>query len=261
MSAKKHTKNLAKPLHKQLPFWLIILSATAIIIVVIFLLNGGMWMKGAQLKSMQARAINEQAKMASYLRSKYDEDFSVEGPALTGSGLGAKGVWKTVAHPTNQRELNFDVSGLEDSDSFSDQYVAAIWSIEANQEFQKVFAEVYGNNVQSNASASVSLSGALVERATKVSPKYSESKSREDGFALLVNISTSKLPEDSLSEEAQRISTVIVGLRDKGIKNIHLDVRAELINNTIYTCTASQTKYGDVIPSDIMSCFIKKGAN
>lgn len=66
--------------------------------------------------------------MSEYLKNKYNKDFEVGRPKLSGGGLDVLGTWEADAYPTDDKSMMFRIIKAENRDNFSDQYTAKIWS-------------------------------------------------------------------------------------------------------------------------------------
>ncbi len=89
-----------------------------------------------------------QKNMETYLEDKYNKDFVVEKPELTGAGLAVTGSWRADAHPADDKSLAFRVSRDQvDESRFFDTYTGAVWEREERPRVEAVLKELYGAEV------------------------------------------------------------------------------------------------------------------
>ena len=131
---------------------------------------------------------NAQNGMSEYLKNKYKEDFKVERPEHKHGGFGVNGIWMSQAYLVPNPKLKFDIdcSYLNPSDC-SDQYIAAIWSVQASKELEAIVKEVNASSSNGykadSARAEIILSGKLVNSVNKQS-KYEDNKTKDEGFLI-----------------------------------------------------------------------------
>ena len=142
--------------------------------------------------------VGRQRELASYLEKKYNEQFVVPEPKYKNGGFAVEGTWSTdFAHPRSNPDLKFHVGC--NSYGCSDQYVAALWSIQANGELQEIVSQVnkeFPGYKADNARAEVILSGNLVDNVTKQS-NYHSYKTSDSGFLLRLIINSPKSDKKS----------------------------------------------------------------
>lgn len=158
---------------------------------------------------------NAQSGMSEYLKNKYKEDFKVERPEHKHGGLGVNGIWMSQAYLVSNPKLKFDIdcNYLNPSDC-SDQYIAAIWSVQASKELEATIKEVNnGSNgyKADSARAEIILSGDLVDSVNKQS-KYEDNKTKDEGFLYRLIIDA---PNDS--KKASYIFKIVEKLREEGV--------------------------------------------
>lgn len=182
--SSKQSKNRLSVSHKKTVIILSCIVGVAIILFVILMLY---------LNSLLQISSPDKAKyrMQQYLSGKYGEDFNINSPKYENGGLGIIGSWKSEAYPISNKQLKFHVGctpsrdGTFSPSSCSDQYIAAIWSVQASKELEVIVKEV---NVSSSngykadsAQAEIILSGDLVDSVNKQS-KYEDNKTKDEGF-------------------------------------------------------------------------------
>lgn len=169
---------------------------------------------------------NAQNGMSEYLKNKYKEDFKVERPEHKHGGFGVNGIWMSQAYLVSNPKLKFDIdcSYLNPSDC-SDQYIAAIWSVQASKELEAIVKEVNassGNGYKADsARAEIILSGDLVDSVNKQS-KYEDNKTKDEGFLYRLIIDA---PNDS--QKASYIFKIVEKLREEGIYSIKIDTNSK----------------------------------
>lgn len=177
---------------------------------------------------------NAQNRMSEYLKNKYKEDFKVERPEHKHGGFGVNGIWMSQAYLVSNPKLKFDIdcSYLNPSDC-SDQYIAAIWSVQASKELEAIVKEVNassGNGYKADsARAEIILSGDLVDSVNKQS-KYEDNKTKDEGFLYRLII-------DALndSQKASYIFKIVDKLREEGIYSVEIDTNSK--NRSTGRCT------------------------
>ena len=71
-----------------------------------------------------------QKSMETYLEDKYDKDFVVGEPKLTGAGLAVTGSWRAEAYPLDDKSLVFEVGRVQEEERFFDNYTSIVWERE-----------------------------------------------------------------------------------------------------------------------------------
>ena len=168
---------------------------------------------------------NAQNGMSEYLKNKYKEDFKVERPEHKHGGFGVNGIWMSQAYLASNPKLKFDIdcNYLNPSDC-SDQYIAAIWSVQASRELESIIKEVNnGSNgyKADSARAEIILSGDLVDSVNKHS-KYEDNKTKDEGFLYRLIIDA---PNDS--KKASYIFKIVEKLREEGVYNVKINTNSK----------------------------------
>ncbi|MBF1028283.1 MAG: hypothetical protein HXL05_02035, partial [Candidatus Nanosynbacter sp.] len=165
------------------------------------------------------KIFNAQSGMSEYLKNKYKEDFKVERPEHKHGGFGVNGIWMSQAYLVSNPKLKFDIdcSYLNPSDC-SDQYIAAIWSVQASKELEAIVKEVNASSSNGyeadSAQAEIILSGKLVNSVNKQS-KYEDNKTKDEGFLYRLIIDA---PNDS--QKASYIFKIVEKLREEGVYSV-----------------------------------------
>lgn len=198
---------------------------------------------------------NAQNGMSEYLKNKYKEDFKVERPEHKHGGFGVNGIWMSQAYLVSNPKLKFDIdcSYLNPSDC-SDQYIAAIWSVQASRELESIIKEVNANSngyKADSARAEIVLSEDLVDSVNKQS-KYEDNKTKDKGFLYRLIIDA---PNDS--QKASYIFKIVEKLREEGVYSVDVDVNRN--NNSKIRCEIFFNKNKLGSKDDIESCIVKMG--
>ena len=199
---------------------------------------------------------NAQNGMSEYLKNKYKEDFKVERPEHKHGGFGVNGIWMSRAYPTSNPKLKFDIdcSYLNPSDC-SDQYIAAIWSVQASKELEAIVKEVNAsssNGYKADSSqAEIVLSEDLVDSVNKQS-KYEDNKTKDKGFLYRLIIDA---PNDS--QKASYIFKIVEKLREEGVYKVDIDVNRN--NNSKIRCKIFFNKNKLGSKDNIEECIVKTG--
>ena len=239
---KKVSKANENKIYKLL---IILCSLVALIVVIAIVLH---------IKN-ENKISNAQSGMSEYLKNKYKEDFKVERPEHKHGGFGVNGIWMSQAYLVSNPKLKFDIdcSYLNPSDC-SDQYIAAIWSVQASRELESIIKEVNANSngyKADSAQAEIILSGKLVNSVNKQS-KYEDNKTKDEGFLYRLIIDA---PNDS--QKASYIFKIVEKLREEGVYRVDVDVNRN--NNSKIRCEVffNKNKLGN--KDDIESCIVKTG--
>jgi len=200
-------------------------------------------------------------QMQQYLSSKYGEDFTINSPKYENGGFGIIGSWRSEAHPISNQKLKFDVGCTPASDgtfgpsSCSDQYIAAIWSVQASKELEAIVKEVNassGNGYKADsARAEIILSGKLVNSVNKQS-KYEDNKTKDEGFLYRLIIDA---PNDS--QKASYLFKIVEKLREEGVYRVDVDVNRN--NNSKIRCEIFFNKNKLGSKDNIEECIVKTG--
>lgn len=252
--SSKQSKNRLSVPHKKIAIVLSCVVGAVIILFVILMLY---------LNSLLQISSPDKAKyrMQQYLSSKYSEDFNINSPKYENGGFGIIGSWKSEAYPISNQRLKFDVSctpsrdGTFSPSSCSDQYIAAIWSVQASKELESIVKEVNasisnGYKVDS-AQAEIILSGKLVNSVNKQS-KYEDNKTKDEGFLYRLIIDA---PNDS--QKASYIFKIVEKLREEGVYRVDVDVNRN--NNSKIRCEIFFNKNKLGSKDNIEECIVKTG--
>lgn len=222
--SSKQSKNRLSVSHKNAVIILSCIVGVVIILFVILMLY---------LNSLLQISSPDKAKyqMQQYLSSKYGEDFTINSPKYENGGFGIIGSWRSEAHPISNQKLKFDVGCTPASDgtfgpsSCSDQYIAAIWSVQASKELEAIVKEVNassGNGYKADsARAEIILSGDLVDSVNKQS-KYEDNKTKDEGFLYRLIIDA---PNDS--QKASYIFKIVEKLREEGVYSVKINTNSK----------------------------------
>ena len=211
--AKKVSKANENKIYKLL----IILCSLVILIIVIAIV--------LHIKN-ENKISNAQNGMSEYLKNKYKEDFKVERPEHKHGGFGVNGIWMSQAYLVSNPKLKFDIdcSYLNPSDC-SDQYIAAIWSVQASKELEAIVKEVNASSSNGykadSARAEIVLSEDLVDSVNKQS-KYEDNKTKDKGFLYRLIIDA---PNDS--QKASYIFKIVEKLREEGVYSVKINTNSK----------------------------------
>ena len=251
--SSKQSKNRLSVPHKKIAIVLSCVVGAVIILFVILMLY---------LNSLLQISSPDKAKyrMQQYLSSKYSEDFNINSPKYENGGFGIIGSWKSEAYPISNQRLKFDVSctpsrdGTFSPSSCSDQYIAAIWSVQASRELESIIKEVNANSngyKADSAQAEIILSGKLVNSVNKQS-KYEDNKTKDEGFLYRLIIDA---PNDS--QKASYIFKIVEKLREEGVYRVDVDVNRN--NNSKIRCEIFFNKNKLGSKDNIEECIVKTG--
>ena len=234
------TKN-NKPYRLLIVFCGLILLV-AVIVVVLYIKN-------------ENEISNTRNGMSEYLKNKYHEDFKVERPEYKHGGFGVNGIWMSQAYLVSSPKLKFDIdcSYLNPSDC-SDQYIAAIWSIQASEELKPVIAQVnseFNGYKADSARAEIVLSEDLVDSVNKQS-KYEDNKTKDKGFLYRLIIDA---PNDK--QKAPYIFKIVEKLREESIYSIKIDTNSK--NRSTGRCTVFLDKKDLGSENSLNDCINKTG--
>ena len=230
--AKKVSKANENKIYKLL----IILCSLVILIIVIAIV--------LHIKN-ENKISNAQNGMSEYLKNKYKEDFKVERPEHKHGGFGVNGIWMSQA---------YDCSYLNPSDC-SDQYIAAIWSVQASKELEAIVKEVNASSSNGykadSARAEIVLSEDLVDSVNKQS-KYEDNKTKDKGFLYRLIIDA---PNDS--QKASYIFKIVEKLREEGVYSVKINTNSK--SRSTGRCTIFLDKKDLGSEKDLNDCINKIG--
>ena len=199
---------------------------------------------------------NAQNGMSEYLKNKYKEDFKVERPEHKHGGFGVNGIWMSQAYLVSNPKLKFDIdcSYLNPSDC-SDQYIAAIWSVQASKELEAIVKEVNASSSNGykadSARAEIVLSEDLVDSVNKQS-KYEDNKTKDKGFLYRLIIDA---PNDS--QKASYIFKIVEKLREEGVYSVKINTNSK--SRSTGRCTIFLDKKDLGSEKDLNDCINKIG--
>lgn len=252
--SSKQSKNRLSVPHKKIAIVLSCVVGAVIILFVILMLY---------LNSLLQISSPDKAKyrMQQYLSSKYSEDFNINSPKYENGGFGIIGSWKSEAYPISNKQLKFHVGcvpsrdGTFSSSSCSDQYIAAIWSVQASKELEAIVKEVNASSSNGykadSAQAEIILSGDLVDSVNKQS-KYEDNKTKDEGFLYRLIIDA---PNDI--QKASYIFKIVEKLREEGVYRVDVDVNRN--NNSKIRCEIFFNKNKLGSKDNIEECIVKTG--
>ena len=252
--SSKQNKNKSPGSYKRK---IITLASVVVVVVILFVILN------LYLDSLLQISSSGEAKqqMQQYLSGKYSEDFNISKPNYENGGFGVTGSWRSEAHPISNQKLKFDVGCTPSSDgtfgpsSCSDQYIAAIWSVQASKELEAIVKEV--NTSSSNgykadsARAEIVLSEDLVDSVNKQS-KYEDNKTKDEGFLYRLIIDA---PNDS--QKASYIFKIVEKLREEGVYSVKINTNSK--SRSTGRCTIFLDKKDLGSEKDLNDCINKTG--
>ena len=252
--SSKQNKNKSPGLYKRK---IITLASVVVVVVILFVILN------LYLESLLQISSSGEAKqqMQQYLSGKYSEDFNISKPNYENGGFGVTGSWRSEAHPISNQKLKFDVGCTPASDgtfgpsSCSDQYIAAIWSVQASKELEAIVKEV--NTSSSNgykadsARAEIVLSEDLVDSVNKQS-KYEDNKTKDKGFLYRLIIDA---PNDS--QKASYLFKIVEKLREEGVYSVKINTNSK--SRSTGRCTIFLDKKDLGSEKDLNDCINKTG--
>jgi hypothetical protein len=242
MMAEKDIKTKNNKPYRLLIVFCGLILLVAVIVVVLYIKN-------------ENEISNTRNGMSEYLKNKYHEDFKVERPEYKHGGFGVNGIWMSQAYLVSSPKLKFDIdcSYLNPSDC-SDQYIAAIWSIQASEELKPVIAQVnseFNGYKADSARAEIVLSEDLVDSVNKQS-KYEDNKTKDKGFLYRLIIDA---PNDK--QKASYIFKIVEKLREEGIYSVKIDTNSK--NRSTGRCTVFLDKKDLGSENSLNDCINKTG--
>ena len=252
--SSKQNKNKSPGLYKRK---IITLASVVVVVVILFVILN------LYLNSLLQISSSGEAKqqMQQYLSGKYSEDFNISKPDYENGGFGVTGSWRSEAHPISNQKLKFDVGCTPTSDgtfgpsSCSDQYIAAIWSVQASKELEAIVKEVNassGNSYKADsARAEIVLSEDLVDSVNKQS-KYEDNKTKDKGFLYRLIIDA---PNDS--QKASYIFKIVEKLREEGVYSVKINTNSK--SRSTGRCTIFLDKKDLGSEKDLNDCINKIG--
>ena len=252
--SSKQNKNKSPGSYKRK---IITLASVVVIVVILFIILN------LYLDSLLQISSSGEAKqqMQQYLSGKYSEDFNISKPNYENGGFGVTGSWRSEAHPISNQKLKFDVGCTPSSDgtfgpsSCSDQYIAAIWSVQASKELESIVKEVNASSSNGykadSAQAEIVLSEDLVDSVNKQS-KYEDNKTKDKGFLYRLIIDA---PNDK--QKASYIFKIVEKLREEGIYSIKIDTNSK--NRSTGRCTVFLDKKDLGSENGLDNCINKTG--
>lgn len=252
--SSKQSKNRLSVSHKNAVIILSCIVGVVIILFVILMLY---------LNSLLQISSPDKAKyqMQQYLSSKYGEDFTINSPKYENGGFGIIGSWRSEAYSISNKRLKFRVScvpsrdGTFSSSSCSDQYIAAIWSVQASKELEAIVKEVNASSSNGykadSAQAEIILSGDLVDSVNKQS-KYEDNKTKDKDFLYRLIIDA---PNDS--QKASYLFKIVEKLREEGVYSVKIDTNSK--NRSTGRCTVFLDKKDLGSENSLNDCINKTG--
>lgn len=89
-----------------------------------------------------------QKNMTSYLEKKYEKQFIVEKPHLTGNEGTGYNTYMTYAYPKNQPSFRFHVAwDIGEPGEYDDDYLTLLWSAQGKAEIGKYLNDIYDQDI------------------------------------------------------------------------------------------------------------------
>lgn len=195
-------------------------------------------------------------KMAIYLHNKYNKDFEVGRPKLSGGGLDVLGTWEADAYPTDDKSMMFRIIKAENRDSFSDQYTAKIWSQRETARLNKIAQQnASSSKWKVNASVEIYLAEPLADTARPDNPKMESIIKQDHGLSYTVELSYKGLEIDTsvddMVNDANRITSAI---RDSNIHNLDINYSISTKHGKTKKCETTYDKPFNYSYDNIKNC-------
>ena len=199
---------------------------------------------------------NAQNGMSEYLKNKYNKDFEVGRPKLSGGGLDVLGAWEADAYPTDDKSMVFRIIKAENRDNFSDQYTAKIWSQRETARLNRIAQQnASSSKWKVTASVEIYLAEPLSDIALPDNPKMENIIKQDHGLSYTVGLSYEDLESDTsmddMVNDANRITSVI---RASNIHNLDINYSISTRYGKTKKCETTYDKPFDYSYDNIKNC-------
>ena len=195
-------------------------------------------------------------KMAIYLHNKYNKDFEVGRPKLSGGGLDVLGTWEADAYPTDDKSMMFRIIKAENRDSFSDQYTAKIWSQRETARLNKIAQQNASNSKwKVTASVEIYLAEPLSDIALPDNPKMENIIKQDHGLSYTVGLSYEDLESDtSMDDVVNDANRITSAIRASNIHNLDINYSISTRHGKTKKCETTYDKPFDYSYDNIKNC-------
>ena len=174
------------------------------------------------------KAAAVQKGMYSYLKQKYNQDFVVEPPELTGKAFGVDGTWQSSAYPNHDATLRFSIGRSEYKESYSDQYIPATWAKAETARIQPDVKRIF-EGIPVDVSVQISIQSPLSDEdkvnLTLTSPTYEEVKQKySNSITNFIRLDFDKKPKN-IAMVAERAYALMQLVKQEGVKEVYLKYR------------------------------------
>ncbi len=201
---------------------------------------------------------SEQEKMQTYLEEKYGEKFVVGKATYKNGGFGIEGVWGAEAYPVQSKDIKFHVGSYQEK--YSDYYVAALWTKQAEKEMQPVIDRIYGKDSSIIIKLGIWTTPPLTDVATKKSPTFKEAKILDNGFSYNIAVTNDQASNDDLQADINKISLLVDELQSQGVKQFSIDYRGKNGGDS-YRCYLDNEHYAQFGKENILTKCMRKAEN
>ncbi|MFZ1248886.1 MAG: hypothetical protein WAQ24_01030 [Candidatus Saccharimonadales bacterium] len=190
--------------------------------------------------------INEQKKMANYLKGKYGQEFVVENIRTDGSGFGVRGETRGDAYPKNNTKMIFRIASA--GGGYHDQYAGAIWSDAEESALRGRF----GGQLEWPSSLKVNIA-IYPPDDVKVNSPIPKLRDALEKYRIKIayDVVISEKIYDSAQDERylKTIKTVAEQLKDVSTYTQRIDYKINIDKNTWYGATLDKNDLLDLLNS------------
>lgn len=224
-------------------------------LALLFIILAGVWWF-----FLGGSTLSVQRSLESYLEEKYDKDFVVERPEMTGSGIGMPGSWRAQSHPRDDPTLMFEVgkdADEEHKDRFFDYYTGATWSREEEPKVKTFLGTLYGETIPDfRLQTHIATAASPDPIQGAVPPIDSAIKQYGENFYYGLTLMFSTKPLSSAEKEVykSKFRTIAAYVKDRGAKKYSLRFAINLKDsNTSYICDTGYYQSTD-IETELKTC-------
>lgn len=151
----------------------------------------------------------EQDMMVNYLENKYDQEFSITNLDTGTTGLGSTRTLSATAHSTTHSEINFRIWREDNSPTYYEDYLSALWSTQARSNIDH-FIKEQALNVD-EYEVGVSPSPELQDTISGFTPSWEEIRKTNPNQYAVSLVVYSTLPNSSRPqlEEAYQFLSIL----------------------------------------------------
>ena len=210
-----------------------------------------------------------QKSMETYLEDKYDKDFVVKEPKLTGAGLAVTGSWRAEAHPADDKTLVFEVGRVEEEERFFDNYTSYVWNREELPKVESFLSTIYKETKPKRVNLHVGINTGQEPGPISGTPPSIDTAIRDYNdrfyYQLGISLNVKSLNAEVKSDIHKQFTEILDFIKERGVKNPSFGIGVGVEDEGVtYSCSTSDISEAVPLEKMLDKCLSypsKKGVN